>query len=98
MEHYQPPAEKAATLKARVVSDLTNLAQAMEAYYAKNLKHPERLEELKPDFIESVPTEPTGKPFSYQLDGKNGYRIGVSDSVSYGFEEVYVRNGKVYQK
>ena len=97
-EHYRPPVIKAESSKAQILSDLMALSQAIEAYHAKNLEYPEKLEQLQPDFIDKVPSEPkTGKPFVYESDGKEGYRIGISDPASYGFKEVFIKNGKVHQ-
>jgi hypothetical protein len=96
--HYRPPVTQAESPKAQVLSDLKILSQAMDAYYAKNLKYPENLEELQPDFLEKIPLEPkTGKPFLYESDGKDQYRISSSHPASLGFKELFVENGKVHQ-
>jgi len=98
VENYRPPVTKAESPKAQVLSDLTALSQAIDAYQAKNLRYPQRLEQLQPEFIDKIPLEPgTGKPFIYESDGKNEYRIGISDPASYGFKELYVKNGEVHQ-
>jgi hypothetical protein len=98
VENYRPPVTKAESPKAQVLSDLTALSQAIDAYQAKNLRYPQRLEQLQPEFIDKIPLEPgTGKPFTYESDGKDQYQIGISDPTSYGFKELFVKNGKVYQ-
>lgn len=98
VEHYHPPVIKASSAKAQVLSDLTALSQAVEGYHAKNLRYPERLEQLQPEFIDKVPSQPgTGKGFTYESDGKNQYRISVSDPTYYGFKELFAENGKIVQ-
>jgi hypothetical protein len=98
VEHYRPPVTQTESPKAQVLSDLKILSQAIDAYYAKNLKYPEKLEELQPEFIDKIPLEPkTGKPFIYKSDGKDQYQIGISDPASYGFKELFVKNGKIIQ-
>ena len=98
VENYRPPVTKAESPKAQVLSDLTALSQAIDAYQAKNLRYPQRLEQLQPEFIDKIPLEPgTGKPFTYESDGKDQYQIGISDPASYGFKDLFVKNGKVHQ-
>jgi hypothetical protein len=98
VEHYRPPVTQAESPKAQVLSDLTGLSQAIDAYQAKNLRYPERLEQLQPEFIDKIPLEPkTGKPFIYKSDGKDQYQIVISDPTSYGLKELFVKNGKVHQ-
>lgn len=99
VEHYRPPATKVGSPRAQVLSDLDALSQAIDAYYAKNLSYPEKLEQLQPEFLDKIPLEPkTGKPFLYDSDGKDRYRMSVSDPASLGFKDLYVENGKIYQK
>jgi len=98
VENYRPPVTKAESPKAQVLNDLTALSLAVDAYHAKNLRYPERLEQLQPEFIDKIPLEPkTGKIFIYESDGKDQYQIGISDPASYGFKELYVKNGEVHQ-
>jgi len=98
VEHYRPPATKVETPRAQVLSDLTALSQAIDAYQAKNLRYPERLDQLQPEFIDKTPLEPgTEKPFAYESDSPNEYRITVSNPALYGFKELLVKNGKVHQ-
>jgi hypothetical protein len=97
-ENYRPPVADAESIKTQVLNDLRALSQAMDAYYAKNLKYPEKLEELKPEFIDKIQTEPgTGKPFAYESDGSREYRIVISNPTLYGFKELVVKNGKIIQ-
>ena len=98
VENYRPSLTQAESPKAQVLNDLTALSQAIDAYHAKNLKYPEKLEQLQPEFIDKIPLEPkTGKPFLYESDGKDQYQLGVSNPASYGFKELFIKNGKVYQ-
>jgi hypothetical protein len=78
---------------------MTLLSSAVEAYYAKNLKYPESLEELKPEFVDKIPLEAgTEKSFIYQSDETDRYRITVSEPSRYGFKELFIENGKIIQK
>ena len=98
-EHYRPPEEKAASPRAQALGDMKALSQAVEAYYAKNLQYPDRLEQLKPDFIGEIPLEPgTKKPFVYESDTQERYRIAVSDPSRYGLKELFIENGDIVQK
>lgn len=97
-EHYKPPVTKTDSPKTQVLSDLTVLSQAVETYYAKNLRYPEKLEQLKPEFIDKIPLEPgTEKSFIYESDGLDRYRITISDPTRYGFKELFIENGKIIQ-
>ena len=98
-EHYKPPATRTDSPKMQVLSDLTVLSQAVETYYAKNLRYPEELEELKPEFIDKIPLEPvTEESFIYESDKLDRYRITVSDPSRYGFKELFIENGNIIQK
>jgi hypothetical protein len=98
VESYRPPVKEAESPRTQILNDLVALSQAIDAYHAKNLKYPEKLEQLQPEFIDKIPLDPkTGKPFIYESDGNDQYQIGISDPASYGFKELFVKNGKVHQ-
>jgi len=98
-EHYRPPEKKAESPREQVLGDMKALSQTVEAYYAKNLRYPERLEQLKPDFLGELPAEPgTKKAFVYESDTQERYRIAVSDPSRYGLTELFLENGEVVQK
>jgi hypothetical protein len=98
-EHYKPPVTKTDSPKMQVLGDLTVLSQAIETYYAKNLRYPEKLEQLKPEFIDKIPLEPgTEKSFIYESDEFDRYRITVSEPHRHGFKELFIENGKIVQK
>lgn len=99
VEHYVPPPVEKSSGKDQVLSDLSILSQAIEAYYAVNLRYPQNLEELQPDFLASVPVEPvTEKKYVYETDGALTYRIMVSNPGPYGFKELSIENGKIKQQ
>jgi hypothetical protein len=78
---------------------MTVLSGAVEAYYAKNLRYPDKLEQLKPEFIDKIPLETgTEKSFIYASDALDRYRITVSDPSRYEFKELFIENGKIIQK
>jgi len=96
--HYHPPVSKTASPKAQLVGHLTTLSQAIEAYHAKNLRYPERLEQLQPEFLDKIPLEPkAGNNFKYESDGLNQYRVGIADPAAFGFRELFIENGKIIQ-
>jgi hypothetical protein len=98
VENYRPPADASGSINTQVLSNLTALSQAIDAYHVKNLKYPERLEQLKPEFMDEIPMEPgTGKPFAYQSDGSDQYQIVVSNPNLYGLKELLIKNGKIIQ-
>ena len=93
VEHYVPPAEKSVSLEAQAMKDLTTLSKAIEAYNSMNLKFPDRLEDLQPDFVSKVPVDPaTRKPYFYQTDGTSKYRIAVRDPSAYGKKVITIEN------
>jgi hypothetical protein len=98
-EHYTPPVKKADSPQVQVLNDMTVLSQAVEAYYVKNLRYPDKLEQLKPEFIDKIPLEPGAeKSFIYESDELDRYRITVSDPTRYGFKELFIENGEITQK
>lgn len=97
--HYYPPAIKPSSPNAQVISDLITLSQAIEAYHAKNLRYPERLEQLLPEFLDKMPLElKTGNNCIYESDGMNQYRISMVDPTAFGLKELSIENGKIIQK
>ena len=98
-EYYNPPVKKTDDPKMQILSDMTVLSQTVEAYYAKNMRYPDKLEQLKPEFIDKILLETgTEKLFIYKSDGFDRYRITVSDPSRYGFKELFIENGKIIQK
>jgi hypothetical protein len=98
-QYYNPPAKKTDIPQKQIISDMTDLSQAVEGYYAKNLKYPDKLEQLKPEFIDKIPLETgTEKSFIYESNVTDRYRITVSDPSRYGFKELFIENGKVINK
>ena len=60
-----------ATHRADAVHRLSCLAVAAATYRAKNLRFPEKLEDLAPDFITAIPTDPfDGKPLKMERSGQ----------------------------
>jgi len=99
IESYNPPVQKKDAPKVQILSDMTVLSGAVEAYYAKNLRYPDKLEQLKPEFIDKIPLETgTEKSFIYESDELDRYRITVSDPSRYGYKELFIENGKIIQK
>lgn len=98
-QNYNLPVQKTDNPKVQILSDMTVLSGAVEAYYAKNLRYPDKLEQLKPEFIDKIPLETgTEKSFVYDSDGRDRYRITVSQPLRYGFKELFIENGKIIQK
>lgn len=99
VEHYAPPTAEAQVPEQQVLSDLSTLSQAIEAYYGANLKYPQHLDELQPDFIAKLPVEPvTAKQYGYETDGISRYRISVSNPGVFNLKELYVENGKLVKQ
>ena len=98
-QYYNPPVQKTDDPKVQILSDMTVLSGAVEAYYAKNLRYPDKLEQLQPEFVDKIPLETgTEKSFIYVSDKLDRYRITVSDPSRYGFKELFIENGKSIQK
>jgi hypothetical protein len=96
---YNPPVQKTDDPKVQILSDMSVLSGAVEAYYAKNMRYPDKLEQLKPEFVDKIPLETgTEKSFIYESDALDRYRITVSDPSRYGFKELFIENGKIIQK
>lgn len=56
---------------ARRVSDMKNIQLALEQYYNDNLKYPSTLGTLAPNYINNIPTDPSGS--SYKNSGNYYY-------------------------
>jgi len=98
-EQYRPPEARTESPQTEAVNGLRALSQAVETYNAKNLSYPDNLEQLQPEFIDRIPLEPgTEKPFVYESDGRDRYRIAASEPSRYAFKELYVENGELVQK
>ncbi len=101
--NYELPQPPFASSSEQVQADLQNLAQAMDAYFIKNLEYPQKLEFLQPEFLERVACDPlNGKPYLYSLyktegDGISQYRITVPDPKLYGAKEFYIEDGKIFK-
>ena len=102
VSNYEPPKQTYATSRERVQSDLQNLSQAVEAYFVINMEYPRKLELLQPAFLDHISNDPlSGKAFLYTLydtEGASRYRISVPDPKLYNVKELYVENGKLFQK
>ncbi|HUN54029.1 MAG TPA: hypothetical protein VMU29_02620 [Smithella sp.] len=99
IQNYKPPTESTETPQKQIISDLTALSSALDAYFAKYLKYPDSLDELKPEFMDKIPREAEAKAqFIYQSDEIDHYRITVTEPSRYGFKELYIENGTITQK
>jgi hypothetical protein len=102
-EYYNPPVQKTDDPKTQIMSDMTVLSGAVESYYVKNMRYPDNLEQLKPEFIDKIPLEAgTEKSFVYETggesDGPDRYRITVSDPSRYGLKDLFIENGQIVKK
>jgi len=102
VSNYEPPKQTYATSRERVQSDLQNLSQAVEAYFVINMEYPRKLELLQPAFLDHISNDPlSGKAYLYTLydtEGASHYRISVPDPKLYNAKELYVENGKLFQR
>ncbi len=99
VEHYVPPQVQEGPSEAQVLSDMTALSKAIEAYYGLNLKYPDRLEDLQPDFVSKIPVEHlTGKSYGYETDGSSRYRITVPNPGDYKLKLFANENGKIIKQ
>jgi hypothetical protein len=101
VSNYTPPQPPSASSPERARSDLQSLSQAVDAYFIKNMEHPQSLGVLQPEFLERVVSDPSsGKPYLYTLSEKDGisrYRISVPDPHLYNAKEFYIEDGKLIQ-
>lgn len=95
-EHFVPPSAKSESPIEQALADLETISKSLDAYNSMNLKYPERLEELQPDFITKIPTDPaTGKAYIYQSDGAAKYSVSVPDPSLYNHKIMASENGKI---
>jgi hypothetical protein len=98
-DNYFPPSGKTISPSDQVMSDLTELSQAVESYNVKNMHYPKDLELLKPDFLSRLPEAPISNTFYlYETDGTNRYGIRISDPRSYNLKEMHLENGRIIKK
>lgn len=94
-EHYKPPKESEVSPDQQAAADLMTISKAVEAYNSLNLKYPEKLEELVPDFLARVPAEPgSGRAYVYKTDGTSNYTVEIADPAVFKLKKMLVENGK----
>ncbi len=102
VSNYEPPKQTYGTSREQVLSDLQNLSKAVEAYFVVNMEYPRKLELLQPAFLERINNDPaSGTPYVYTLSETNGadhYRISVPNPKLYNAEDLYIEDGKLFQK
>jgi hypothetical protein len=102
VNNYEPPKQTYATSREQVQADLQNLSKAVEAYFVVNMDYPRKLEQLQPAFLDRIANDPTsGTPYVYTLSETNGaghYRISVPNPKLYNAEDLYIEDGKLFQK
>jgi hypothetical protein len=100
--NYEPPKQTYASPQEKVQSDLQNLAQAVEAYFVKNMEYPRKLELLQPEFLDRVASDPlSGKPYLYTFNetaAAGRYRISVPEPGLYKTKDFYIEDGRLVQK
>ena len=95
-EHFVPPSAESESPIEQALADLQTISKSLDAFNSMNLKYPDRLEELQPDFITRVPTDPaTGKAYMYQSDGTTKYSVSVPDPSAYKQKVLAIENGKI---
>jgi hypothetical protein len=57
--------------------DFAKLKGALVNYYSKNTVYPARLTYLVPEYIQSVPKDPTGREYQYKLLDAGGYELCI---------------------
>lgn len=102
VNNYEPPKQTYATSREQVQADLQKLSKAVEAYFVVNMEYPRKLEQLQPAFLERINNDlASGTPYVYTLSEANGaghYRISVPNPKLYNAEDLYIEDGKLYQK
>jgi general secretion pathway protein G len=59
-------------------AELKEIQLAVELYKAQNSTYPAALSALTPDFIQEVPTDPSGGSYTYNSDGSS-YKVMAED-------------------
>jgi hypothetical protein len=102
VNNYETPKQTYATSREQVQADLQNLSKAVEAYFIVNMEYPRNLEQLQPAFLDHIGNDPaSGTPYVYTLSETNGaghYRISVPNPKLYSAEDLYIEDGKLFQK
>lgn len=99
-DNYVPPEqEKIEAPVEQAVADLKKLSSALETYYAMNFEYPEKLSDMVPDIIDSIPKEPTTeKSYIYDTDIDENFTIAVPKPDNYGLKELRIKNGEIIKK
>jgi hypothetical protein len=64
------------SVATQVTIDQTRLACGLERYYIKHAVYPARLEELVPEFFQTMPSDPlSAEPYRYQREENGRYKI-----------------------
>lgn len=96
--NYVPPQVDQKPLVEQALASLKDVSDAVESYYTINLSYPASLDVLVPDFLKSVPKNPsTNKPFSYRTSG-GGYTVEVPDATALGLKALKFENGRVVRQ
>lgn len=102
VNNYEPPKQTYATSREQVQADLQNLSKAVEAYFVVNMEYPLKLELLQPAFLERINNDPaSGTPYLYTVSETKGaghYRISVPNPKLYNAKDLYIEDGKLFQK
>ncbi len=102
VDNYVPPEQTYATSREQVQADLQDLSKAVEAYFVVNTEYPRKLEQLQPAFLDRINNDPaSGTSYVYTLSETNGavhYRISVPNPSLYNAEDLYIEDGKLFQK
>ncbi len=100
--NYKPPKQTYASSREQALSDLQNLAKAVEAYFVVNMEYPRKLEQLRPAFLDHIGNDPaSGAPYVYTRSGTKSvghYRISVPDPKLYHAKELSIEDGKLVQQ
>ena len=92
---FDPMGNNAKERDVQRETDVAKLRQAIENYYQKNRDYPNNLSQLLPEFLNSLPKDPsTGKDYQYKtLDNGTNYQL----CASYEVQSVSCINGSPKQ-